>query len=80
MDSKSVLKPKGPKRSQLRSEERLLFSRIDAAERLSISARAIDYLIANGSLGFKRIGTRVLIPAADLERFARANHPEKLAS
>jgi excisionase family DNA binding protein len=80
MDSKSVLKPKAPQKTYVRSEQRLLLSRTQAAERLSISPRAIDYLIANKSLPFRRIGTRVLIPAADLERFARADHPQKLAS
>jgi excisionase family DNA binding protein len=61
-------------------DDKLLVSRREAAARLSISQRAIDYLIANKTLTTKRIGSRVLIPTKDLRRFARADHPERLAS
>ena len=66
-------------RKPIRPEDKLLLSRQEAAERLSISQRALDYLIAHGVLCARRIGSRVLIPARDLERFARADHPDKLA-
>jgi hypothetical protein len=66
-------------RKPIRAEEKLLLSRQDAAARLSISERALDYLIANRVLCTRRIGSRVLIPVRDLERFARADHPDKLA-
>jgi excisionase family DNA binding protein len=49
------------------------------AKLLSISQRALDYLIASRMLPTKRIGTRVLIPQQDLQRFARADHPQRLA-
>lgn len=62
------------------SDNKLLVSRREAANRLSISQRALDYLIASKALRTKRIGSRVLIPAQDLRRFVRADHPERLAS
>ncbi len=63
----------------VRTDEKMLVSRREAAARLSISERAVDYLIANRTLTTKRIGSRVLIPVADLRRFANADHPERLA-
>jgi len=62
-----------------KAEDKLLVSRQEAADRLSISPRAIDYLIANKTLTTKRIGARVLIPTRDLRRFALSDHPEPLA-
>jgi hypothetical protein len=37
------------------------------------------YLVANKLLTARRIGTRVLIPVADLRRFSRGDHPARLA-
>lgn len=54
--------------------EKLLYDRLSAAAALSISPRSVDYLIANRRLGTRRIGKRVLIPAAELKKFARADH------
>jgi hypothetical protein len=45
---------------------------------LSISCRALDYLVANKQLLIRRIGTRVLIPLSELQRFSRSDHPERL--
>lgn len=70
----------GSGKKPARSDDRLLVSRRDAATRLSISERAVDYLIANRTLTTKRIGSRVLIPIADLKRFANGDHPKRLAS
>ena len=67
------------RRKPVRSEQKLLVSREEAASLLSISKRALDYLIANRTLAVRRIGTRVLIPIRDLEQFAQNNHPERLA-
>jgi excisionase family DNA binding protein len=64
----------------VKTDDKLLLSRREAAARLSISQRALDYLIANKTLTTRRIGSRVLIPAHDLRRFACADHPERLAS
>jgi excisionase family DNA binding protein len=52
----------------------LLYPKKDAAFQLGISLRSLDYLIANRKLRFRRIGTRVLIPHAELVSFARADH------
>lgn len=66
-------------RAEIAPERKLLVSRIEAAKMLSISARGLDYLIANKHLSTRRIGSRVLIPVSDLQRFVRSDHPEPLA-
>jgi excisionase family DNA binding protein len=71
-----------PRRSEdkaVRSEEKLLLSREAAAALLSISRRSLDYLIANKAISVRRIGSRVLIPVKDLQRFASADHPSRVA-
>jgi excisionase family DNA binding protein len=71
-----------PRRSEgkaVRSEEKLLLSRGEAAALLSISRRSLDYLIANKAISVRRIGSRVLIPVKDLQRFARGDHPSRVA-
>jgi excisionase family DNA binding protein len=65
-------------RKPVRAVEKLLLSRQEAASLLSISQRSLDYLIANKILTTRRIGSRVLIPIQDLQRFARADHPQRL--
>lgn len=65
-------------RKLVRAVEKLLLSRQEAASLLSISQRSLDYLIANKILTTRRIGSRVLIPIQDLQRFARADHPQRL--
>ena len=71
--------PYAYKKPPIRAEEKLLLSRCEAAQVLSISQRALDYLVATQRLPTRRIGKRVLIPVADLRRYARADHPEQLA-
>ena len=66
------------KKPEIRAEEKLLLSRRDAAQALSISQRALDYLVATRRLPTRRIGGRVLIPVADLRKYARADHPEPI--
>jgi hypothetical protein len=61
-------------------DNKLLVSRQEAAHMLSISARGLDYLIANKHLSTRRIGSRVLIPVIELQHFARSDHPKPLAS
>jgi hypothetical protein len=46
---------------------------------LSISQRALDYLVATKRLPARRIGGRVLIPVSDLRHYARFDHPERIA-
>lgn len=60
--------------------DRLLYPRKDAAYRLGISLRALDYLIAGQRIRTQRVAKRVLIHARELERFARANHYAGLTS
>lgn len=71
-------KGKHPGRAIIPSEDKLLVGRIEAAAMLSISPRALDYLVANKQLMSRRIGARVLIPRDELKRFSRADHPESL--
>lgn len=61
------------------SEEKLLVSRREAAHRLSISKRALDYLVANRQISTRRIGSRVLIAVSELHRFIRHDHPKPLS-
>jgi excisionase family DNA binding protein len=68
------------RRTTVRPEEKLLLSRREAAALLSISQRSLDYLIAENILPVRRIGSRVLIPSDVLQRFARADHPRRIAS
>jgi excisionase family DNA binding protein len=69
-----------PARATESPDQKLLVSRHEAALRLSISERAIDYLIANKQIATRRIGSRVLIPVTALQRFSRSDHPESVAS
>jgi len=53
----------------------LLYPRREAARSLGISSRTLDYLISNKKIATRRIGSRVLIPFAELKRFAANDHP-----
>jgi excisionase family DNA binding protein len=46
--------------------DRLLYAIPDAAERLSVSARVLERLIADGQLATVKIGRRRLVPAEAL--------------
>jgi hypothetical protein len=61
-----------------RPVEKLLYSRRETAEALSLSIRSVDYLITTDRLPTRRIGTKILIPADAVRRFARQDHPEVL--
>jgi excisionase family DNA binding protein len=58
--------------------EPILLSRKQTASLLSISLRGLDYLLAQGKLRARRVGKRVLIPRQEIERFARADHPDPI--
>jgi excisionase family DNA binding protein len=77
MGSDSVTKR--AQQADRQSKDRLLVSRREAAWRLSISLRALDYLIANGSIPRQKIGSRILIPTQALVKFASSTHPGHLA-
>ena len=53
---------------------KLLYSRRDAAYALSISVRALDYLISNGQLKTRPLGKKVMISTAEIHRFADEDH------
>ena len=78
MTEVNVNERKGPGRAIIAPDEKILVGRIEAAGMLSISCRALDYLVANKQLLIRRIGTRVLIPVSELRRFSRSDHPERL--
>ena len=56
-------------------EPRLLYDRKQAARQLSISVRALDYLIAGKQIATRRVGSKVMVPRGELVRFSRADHP-----
>jgi len=57
---------------------KVLLSKKEAAQALSISLRSLEYLIAQCLIHTRRIGRRVLIPVAAIEKFAKQNHPAPL--
>jgi excisionase family DNA binding protein len=71
---------KPPTRVTVAVESKILASREEAAQMLSISQRALDYLIATRRLPTRRIGGRVLILISELRRYARSDHPERIVS
>jgi excisionase family DNA binding protein len=71
---------KPPIRAAVPAEAKLLVSRDEAAQLLSISQRGLDYLVANRRLPTRRIGGRVLIPVAALREYARGDHPERIVA
>ena len=54
--------------------ESILVSKREAEQALSLSVRTLDNLIVRKELTARRVGRRVLIPRAELERFARRDH------
>jgi hypothetical protein len=71
---------KPPQRVTVAPEDKLLVSREEAAQLLSISQRGLDYLVASRRLPIRRIGGLVLIPIAGLRWYARHDHPERIVS
>lgn len=51
--------------------EKLLYTRKEAAEALSISTSTLDVLIGEGRIRFRRIGRLVRIPRQELLRLTR---------
>jgi excisionase family DNA binding protein len=76
LDSEYKMVPK----KAARSEDKLLLSRREAAARLSISPRSLDYLISDGVIPVRRIGSRVLIPYEHLLFFASRDYRKRLVS
>ena len=78
MQTINGVRKKQPGRVVVAPGAKLLVSREEAAQLLSISQRGLDYLIANRRLPTRRVGGRVLIPVADLRKYARGDHPERI--
>ena len=78
MQTINGVRKKQPERVVVAPDAKLLVSREEAAQLLSISQRGLDYLIANRRLPTRRIGGRVLIPVADLRKYVRGDHPERI--
>jgi excisionase family DNA binding protein len=76
----NALRRKPPESVKVAPDSKLLVSRVEAAQLLSISERGVDYLIAARRLPTRRIGGRVLIPVADLRKYARGDDPERIVS
>jgi hypothetical protein len=53
---------------------KILYDRKGAAFALSISVRALDYLIANKQIATRKLGKKIMIPHGELVRFSRADH------
>jgi excisionase family DNA binding protein len=70
---------KPPATVTLDPKDKLLVSQDEAAQLLSISRRSVEYLVAAKKLSTRRLGTRTLIPIEDVRRFARSDHPERMA-
>jgi hypothetical protein len=70
---------KPPAKETTMPDSKLLASRREAAAMLSISIRGVDYLIATKQFTTRKIGTRVLIPIEEVRKFARSDHPERMA-
>lgn len=62
-----------------RTPKTVLLSRHDAARALGISLRSLAYLIAAKRLPTRRIGRRVLIPTGAVQRYAMADHPDRIS-
>ena len=54
--------------------EKFLYSRKESAFALGVSIRSLDTLVATKQLSTRRLGKKVMIPTAELRRFARADH------
>ena len=54
--------------------EKVLYTKREAAQLLSISVRSLDYLIVSQQLPTRRIGRRVLVHRDSIEQFARTDH------
>lgn len=59
-------------------QHRLLYSKKEAAQMLSVSIRQIDYFIAMKELIPRRLGKRVLISSQTLQEFSRRDHPGRI--
>jgi len=60
----------------MEAQPKLLYTKREAAQLLSLSVRSIDYLITSCEIASRRVGRRLLIHRDAIERFARQDrHP-----
>jgi excisionase family DNA binding protein len=69
-----------PARVRIAPDAKILVGREEAAQLLSISVRGIDYLLANRRLPFRKVRGRILIPVAELRKYARSDHPDRIVA
>ncbi len=58
----------------MQTTEKVLYTKREAAQLLSISLRSLDYLIFSRQLPTRRVGRRVLVHRDSIEQFARRDH------
>jgi excisionase family DNA binding protein len=77
MRDNTAERKKPPARVRIAPDAKILVGREEAAQFLSISVRGIDYLLANRRLPCRKLGSRILIPVAELRKYAHSDHPER---
>ena len=80
MRDNTMERMKPPARVRIAPDTKILVGRAEAAQLLSISVRGIDYLLANRRLPFRKLGGRILIPVAELRKYAHSDHPERIVA
>jgi excisionase family DNA binding protein len=80
MSDSTAERKKPPARVRIAPDAKILVGREEAAQLLSISVRGIDYLLANRRLPFRKLGGRILIPVAELRKYAHSDHPERIVA
>lgn len=60
--------------SETANDLKLMYSKTEAAEMLSVSLRTLENLIATKELLVRRVGKRVLVPYRSLLQFVRRDH------
>jgi excisionase family DNA binding protein len=56
------------------AHSKLMYSKAETAQMLSISIRTVENLMMNGQLAFRKIGKRVLVPVQALIHFTKRDH------
>jgi excisionase family DNA binding protein len=80
MRDNTAERKKPPARVRIAPDAKIPVGREEAAQLLSISVRGIDYLLANRRLPFRKLGGRILIPVAELRKYAHSDHPERIVA
>jgi excisionase family DNA binding protein len=56
------------------THSKLMYSKTETAQMLSISIRTVENLMTNGQLAFRKVGKRVLVPVQALIQFTKRDH------